>query len=281
METLTDIFANFFDWMEALPALWAYLTLFVIAYGENVVPPIPGDMVVVFAGYMAGVGLLDLWLVITLSTVGGAAGFMSMYAIGYYLGKRALTSDRYAWLPRSGIQTAQTWMDSYGFGVVAANRFLSGARSVISLTVGAAQMKPVPTLLWSTFSAALWCGLISTAGYFVGDNWRLVVEYVRAYGRWMVVILSVIGVIFLVRWYVTRGNETTTQDVESSTQDVESSTQGVEFLGGSGRDAETAGDASPNASSPENGRLADEEGPTGEKNETSGRVVSSGDDFKK
>jgi membrane protein DedA with SNARE-associated domain len=205
MQVLTEFFANFFDWMEALPAVWAYATLFIIAYGENVVPPIPGDMVVVFAGYMAGVGLLDLWLVVVLSTVGGAAGFMSMYAIGYYAGRQALTSDRYSWLPRSGIKKAQSWMDRYGFGVVAANRFLSGARSVISLTVGAAQMKPVPTLWWSTFSSALWCGLISTGGYFVGDNWRLVVEYVRAYGRWMVILLSVIAVIFAVRWYLTSG----------------------------------------------------------------------------
>jgi hypothetical protein len=43
--------------------------------------------------------------------------------------------------------------------------------------------------------------LISTAGYFVGDNWRLVVEYVRAYGRWMVILLSIVAVIVLVRWY--------------------------------------------------------------------------------
>lgn len=202
---MTEFFANFFDWMEALPAVWAYATLFIIAYGENVVPPIPGDMVVVFAGYMAGVGLLDLWLVIVLSTAGGTAGFMSMYAIGYYAGRQALTSDKYSWLPRSGIKRAQSWMDRYGFGVVAANRFLSGARSVISLTVGAAQMKPVPTLGWSTFSSALWCGLISTGGYFVGDNWRLVVEYVRAYGRWMVILLSVIAAILAVRWYLTTG----------------------------------------------------------------------------
>lgn len=201
MSTLAEFFSNFFDWMEALPAIWAYVTLFLIAYGENVVPPIPGDMVVVFAGYMAGVGLLDLWLVILLSTIGGAAGFMSVYGVGYYVGKRALTSDEYRWLPRSGVQKAQAWLKDYGYGVVAANRFLSGARSVISLTVGAAQMKPFPTLWWSTFSAAVWCGLISTAGYFVGDNWRLVVEYVRAYGRWMVILLSIVAVIVLVRWY--------------------------------------------------------------------------------
>ncbi|PEN12960.1 DedA family protein [Longibacter salinarum] len=222
MEIFAELFSNFFDWMEALPAIWAYATLFIIAYGENVLPPIPGDMVVVFAGYMAGVGLLDLWLVILLSTIGGAAGFMSMYGIGYYVGQRALTSDKYRWLPRTGIEKAQRWLHEYGYGVVAANRFLSGARSVISLTVGAAQMRPMPTLGWSTFSAAVWCGLISTGGYFVGDNWRMVVEYVRAYGRGMLILLTTIAVILLIRWYLTR-NRDASEEGPGSTQSDHSS----------------------------------------------------------
>lgn len=201
IEPLADAFSNFFTWMEALPPIWAYVTLLIIAYGENVVPPIPGDMVVVFGGYMAGVGLLDLWLVIVISTAGGAAGFMTVYEVGRRVGHAAIESERYGWLPRSGFEKARRWMERYGYGVVAANRFLSGARSVISLTVGAAQMKPGPTLLWSTVSAALWCTLIASGGYVVGDNWRLVVEYLRAYGRWMLALLAVVAVIALVRWY--------------------------------------------------------------------------------
>ena len=207
LDWLTDFFSNFFTWMEALPPLWAYVTLFIVAYGENVVPPIPGDMVVVFAGYMAGVGELDLLAVIGLATVGGALGFMSMYAIGYRVGQAVLTSDRYRWLPREGIETAQGWLDRYGYGVVAANRFLSGARSVISLAVGIAQMRAVPVLVWSTFSAAVWCGLICYGGYVVGDNWPLVVEYVRAYGRIVASLLAVGAVAFLVYRYVAKEGE--------------------------------------------------------------------------
>lgn len=250
MEMLTEFFSNFFDWMEALPAVWAYATLFIVAYGENVVPPIPGDMVVVFAGYMAGVGLLDLWAVILLSTIGGAAGFMSMYGIGYYVGRRALTSDEYRWLPRTGIESAQRWLNEYGYGVVAANRFLSGARSVISLTVGAAQMKPLPTLLWSSVSAAVWCGLISTGGYFVGDNWRLVVEYVRTYGRWMVIILTTIAVVLAIRWYWTRepgddtaGDGTVGEDTASDANVGDSGTEAPATTDRAGEDGAGEPDA--------------------------------------
>lgn len=198
---MLDGVSDFFAWMKALPAVWAYLTLLVVAYGENVLPPIPGDMVVVFAGYMAGLGLLHLGIVIALSTLGGALGFMSMYAVGYKLGRNVLNPDRLQWLPRQGFDRAQRWLQQYGYGVIAANRFLSGARSVISLTAGMFQMDATRTAWWCTVSALVWTGLISYAGYAVGENWDLVVQYLRTYGR-VVLTLLVLGALVLgVRWY--------------------------------------------------------------------------------
>jgi membrane protein DedA with SNARE-associated domain len=209
---MLEWFSNFFTWMQGLPPVWAYLTLLLIAYGENVLPPIPGDMVVVFGGYLAGLGQLHLGLVVALSTVGGALGFMTMFVVGTRLGRSLLDPDRFGWLPRDGIEKARRWIQKYGYGVVAANRFLSGARSVISLTAGMAQMDPLRTLWWCTVSALVWTGLISYAGYAVGENWELVVTYLRAYGRVILTILLVVGGGLLGRWYwrrQARGEERT------------------------------------------------------------------------
>jgi membrane protein DedA with SNARE-associated domain len=201
---MLDWFSDFFTWMEALPVAWAYVTLFVIAYGENVVPPIPGDMVVVFGGYLAGIGRLDLFWVVVLATIGGALGFMSMYAVGVRLGTAVTDPDRFQWLPQEGFDKAQRWVAKYGFGVVAANRFLSGARSVISLTVGIARMSAWRAAVWSTFSAAVWTALISYAGYAVGDNWEIVAVYLRAYGRTILGLLALVGLFLGVRWWMRR-----------------------------------------------------------------------------
>jgi membrane protein DedA with SNARE-associated domain len=198
---MLEWFSNFFGWMQGLPPLWAYVTLLIVAYGENVAPPIPGDMVVVFGGYLAGLGQLHLGVVVALSTVGGALGFMTVFALGYRLGEAVLDPDRLPWLPRDGVETARRWIHRYGYGVVAANRFLSGARSVISLTAGIAQMEPWRTFWWCTVSALVWTGLISYAGYAVGDNWDLVVEYLRAYGRVILTLLLLLGAGLLARWY--------------------------------------------------------------------------------
>lgn len=204
---MLDGFFQFFTWMESLPPVWAYLTILIIAYGENVMPPIPGDVVIVFGGYLAGLGQIHLGIVIVLSTVGGALGFMTMYAVGYKLGRAVLNPDRLQWMPREGFDRAQRWIQKYGYGVIAANRFLSGARSVISLTAGMFRMDVGRTAWWCTVSALVWTGLISYAGYAVGENWDLVVRYLRAYGRIVLILLILLAAGLGARWYWRRERE--------------------------------------------------------------------------
>ncbi|GIV62088.1 MAG: hypothetical protein KatS3mg044_0954 [Rhodothermaceae bacterium] len=198
-----ELFTDIFDWMAALPPLYAYAAILIIAYGENVVPPIPGDMVVVFGGYLVGLGRLDFTLVVLLATLGGALGFMTMYAIGYRLGNALLTSPRFRFLPRDRIEQARRQVQRWGYGIVLANRFLSGLRSVISLTVGMAHMNAWKTAVYATLSAAVWTTLIAYLGYMVGENWEAVRGYLQTYG-WVVGSLIVLFVLVQVVRFVLR-----------------------------------------------------------------------------
>jgi len=198
-----DFLAELVEWMAGLPAIWAYTLVLVVAYGENVLPPIPGDMIVVFGGYMAGLNLLDPWLVIGLSTIGGTLGFMSMYAIGHRIGHGLLDESRYRWIPRGRIEKVRRILHDRGFLLIVANRFLSGLRSVISLTVGMAHMSQGKTWLWSGVSSLLWCALLTWAGVLVGENWEVVSEYLRTYGA---VITGLIVLFVLIQWIRYRRN---------------------------------------------------------------------------
>lgn len=196
-----DLFVDFFDWMSSLPAIWVYVTILVVAYGENLAPPIPGDMVVVFGGYLAGLGQLNLFSVVVMSTIGGALGFMTMYAIGHRVGERLLEPGRARWIPRAKVQRARQSIRRWGYGVVAANRFLSGLRSVISLTVGMAHMKPWRTAIYATLSAAVWTGLIAYMGHLAGENWEAVKGYLSTYGRVIMGLIALFVVVLVVRAY--------------------------------------------------------------------------------
>lgn len=210
-EVLTEII----DWMDALAPIWAYAIILLIAYGENLVPPVPGDMVVVFGGVLAGRGQLDLAVVVVLSTVGGVAGFMTVYAFGRYVGNEVLESDRFTWIPTGQVEKARRWIHRWGYGVVAANRFLSGARAVIALTVGMAKMEPWKTASFATLSAVLWTTLISFAGYAVGDNWQIISVYLREYGRVVFGAVVLFAAIQATRYYLGRRRQAAARAEES------------------------------------------------------------------
>lgn len=201
---MSNFLQDFVTWMEAVPPLWAYGAILLIAYGENVVPPIPGDMVVVFGGYLAGIGELDFLVVVLLSTVGGALGFMTMFAIGYVIGDAVKNPDRFRWIPTKQIVKAESWLERWGYGLVAANRFLSGLRSVISLAVGITRLNPFYTALFATLGAVVWTALIAYAGYAVGDNWPTIGTYLRDYGRAVMALVLLALVVHFVRRYLKR-----------------------------------------------------------------------------
>lgn len=201
-----DLLVTIVDWMSSLPPSMAYLTILSVAYLENIIPPIPGDMLIVFGGYMAGLGLLSLWLVVLLATIGGSLGFLTMYGIGYKVGEGLLDPAKYKWLPKQKFEVVRGKLQKWGFRLVAANRFLSGLRSVISLTVGMAHMSVRQTAVWCTLSALVWTALIAGAGYYVGENWGVVGEYLRGYGT---IVTSIIVLFVLyqgVRAFVDRKN---------------------------------------------------------------------------
>jgi len=190
-----DLFTQTLDWMASLPPVLMYLTVLVIAYGENVVPPIPGDMIVVFGGYLAGISTLNIWVVILLSTIGGTVGFMTMFFAGNRLGEAILDPNRLRWLPKDQIMVGRKWLQRWGFGLILANRFLSGTRSVISIVAGTAHMDARKVFIFSTISSAVWTFLIAWGGYLLGDNWETVGDYLATYGRFMLwaVIVFVAG----------------------------------------------------------------------------------------
>lgn len=202
-ETLTQLV----EWMVALSPVWVYFIVLGIAWLENVVPPIPGDMVVVFGGYLAGLGRVDIWIVILLATIGGAAGFMTMYWFGHMFGTAVLEPDRFRWLPKHRIRKVNIKLREWGYGLVAANRFLSGLRSVISLTVGMAHMHPWITALFATLSAFVWTTGLAVIGRLLGENWDVVRGYLQAYGWIIMGLVAVVVAIQVIRWRIRKADD--------------------------------------------------------------------------
>ncbi len=194
-EWLSDIL----DWIAVLSPVWIYGVVFLVSWLENVVPPVPGDLLVVFAGYLAGLGKAEPMMLVAVATVGGTAGFMSMFAVGRRLGNAVLAPDRFRWLPKERIGRARNHVSRWGYTLVAANRFLSGLRSVISLSVGMSEKRAGPTVLFSFASSLVWCVLLVYGGVYLGTNWEKVSGWLQAWG-WAMTGTLVVVVLLRYLW---------------------------------------------------------------------------------
>jgi membrane protein DedA with SNARE-associated domain len=179
--------------------LMAYLVFLLSAYAENVLPPVPGDTVVVLGAYLVSTGQLDFWGVYLATTFGSEIGFLTMYLIGRRYGRSFIYNKKYGarMFKEEHIRKVEKWFSRWGYWVIFANRFLSGTRSVISLFAGSFHLHPVPVILLSTLSALIWNALLLIAGMLLGKNWQVISDIISRYNQ-VFIVLFIGLLIFLV-----------------------------------------------------------------------------------
>lgn len=184
------------DWILTLSPASIYAIFIIIAYVENIVPPLPGDVLVAFGGYLAAEQLVSFTTLLITTTIASVVGFMSMYAIGYYFGDKIETHRSEFWLMRivdvKYFDRGKRWMQRWGQGVILANRFLAGTRSVISVTAGLSKTKIYSTITSSAISSILWNFILMWMGWIVHENWQIIGHYLNIYGWTILVILTLI-----------------------------------------------------------------------------------------
>jgi len=194
---------NVFGYVDPVTA---YLVLFLCAYTENVIPPIPGDTVVLIGAYLVSTQRLDFIGVYLATTLGSTAGFITMYIVGKYAGQAFLDSRRgQRWFKEKYLNRTRTWFARWGYWVIIANRFLAGTRSVISLFAGLFHLRFTLVLLLALLGSALWNALLITGGVMLGRNWPLLEKWISRYNQ-ILLILLVAGIVYWVvrKYYVKR-----------------------------------------------------------------------------
>lgn len=199
MEALLDTFTT---WVSMLHPSVIVLLISLIAYIENIVPPIPGDLVVVFAGVLASEGVIRIVPVYLGTTVASVVGFLSMYYVGVYIrGKSVQLNDPSSWfrkfLDPKHLKKSRKWMNKWGQWVIVGNRFLAGTRSVIALTAGYSRTNLIYTSINSFISSLLWNGILIFAGFLIHENWSIIGKYLSIYSRSIIVVLIIVAAIVL------------------------------------------------------------------------------------
>lgn len=177
--------------LQSLPPWGVIAAVFIIAYVENLFPPSPSDVLLVFAGTLIGIGAADAYSLLAASTFGAVSGFATAYAIGRRYGPRVIASPLVPFLDAELIKRVQRWFDRYHGLIIVVNRFLAGTRAVIAFAAGITHMPFPRTVLYCTISAAAWNALLLWLGSLAGTRWRDINNYLGTYG-WVVTILLVL-----------------------------------------------------------------------------------------
>ncbi|WP_242979071.1 DedA family protein [Rhodohalobacter mucosus] len=184
------------DWILTLSPLSIYTIFFLVAYIENIIPPLPGDVLVAFGGYLAAEQIIGFVPVLIITTLASVIGFMNMYLFGKYFGDRIEVQRRRFWLMRfidiKYFDRGKRWMHNWGQGVILANRFLAGTRSVIALTAGITKTKVYSTMLSSFISSLVWNFTLLMLGWIVYENWAVIGNYLNIYGRVILILIVVV-----------------------------------------------------------------------------------------
>jgi membrane protein DedA with SNARE-associated domain len=190
------------------PAM-AYMILGISAFTENVLPPIPGDTVVVLGAYLVSIGQLTFLGVYISTTIGSVAGFVTMYYIGRKFGRSFIyKKSRLKIFKEEDIRKTEIWFGKWGYWVIVANRFLSGTRSVISLFAGLFHLNALFVIALSIVSAAIWNGLLLIAGMAVGKNWEIIMNIISQYNKVLIAVtVIIVGYIIYRKYYKNKSED--------------------------------------------------------------------------
>jgi membrane protein DedA with SNARE-associated domain len=186
------------DWIIGFVRSGGYAGIAFLMTIENLFPPIPSELIMPLAGYLAADDSLVLSVAIAAGTCGSLVGAVALYYAGSRLGSDRVKRfvDRHGcWVAvsRADLDRSEEWFRRHQLLAVLVCRLVPGIRSVISIPAGIARMNFGLFLLATLVGSAVWAAVLACAGYWLGRNFEAIEQWVGG------VTLAVIAV--LLAWY--------------------------------------------------------------------------------
>lgn len=147
-------------WIMDMVTATGYLGIVVLMFVENVFPPIPSELIMPLAGYMATQGTLAFIGVVIAGTLGSVLGALPLYYLGRKVGEERVktfadTYGRWLTVSRKDIEQAKGWFDRHGGMAVLICRLVPGVRSLISIPAGVDRMSIMSFLIYTVIGTSL------------------------------------------------------------------------------------------------------------------------------
>lgn len=186
---------------------FGYFGIFFLIALENIFPPIPSEVILLFGGFMTTYTKLNLFGVVIASTLGSLLGAIALYFVGKILNKERLKKivngkiGKVLRLKASDIDKADHWFDTKGNKTVFFCRFIPIVRSLISIPAGMSEMPMGKFLLYTTTGTLIWNTVLSLLGNKVGENWEDILLIFENYSHIAAIVLVIIFLVGIYYFY--------------------------------------------------------------------------------
>lgn len=186
---------------------FGYFGIFFLIALENIFPPIPSEVILLFGGFMTTYTKLNLFGVVIASTIGSLLGAIALYFVGKILNKERLKKivngkiGKVLRLKASDIDKADHWFDTKGNKTVFFCRFIPIVRSLISIPAGMSEMPMGKFLLYTTTGTLIWNTVLSLLGNKVGENWEDILLIFENYSHIVAIVLVIIFLVGIYYFY--------------------------------------------------------------------------------
>lgn len=195
-----DFLHNSLQLIEQYMLAYGYWAVFFGVMLENAGLPVPGETILLVAGYFASTGVFRMPLVMLIAASGAVVGDNIGFWVGHHFGRGFLLKvGRFFFLTPKRLEHMEHYFKSHGNKTILVARFITGLRVFAALLAGASKMPWRVFVVYNVAGAILWSVVITTLGYIFGQSLPLLVKWVGRSGTILLIAAVVIG---LVIWRV-------------------------------------------------------------------------------
>ena len=189
------------QWLLDTIGVMGYPGIFLLMAMESSVIPLPSELVMPPAGYLAFQGQMNLGAAILCGTAGSLAGAYINYFVSHRLGRPlVLKYGRYVLITPEKFERVERFFLRHGEISTFIGRLLPVVRHLISIPAGLSGMHHLKFSFYTLAGAAIWCSILTGIGYFIGENQQLIMQYSHKALLW-IVLFSIALVAAYIRWH--------------------------------------------------------------------------------
>ena len=186
-------------------SLLAYLTISLAMFLENIIPPIPSEIIMPLGGFFVYQQKLNFYILVFWGLFGTILGSLPWYYLGKLANEKRLSNfldkrGKYLGITSDDLHKSKKWFDKYGVSLVFWGRLVPGIRTLISVPAGMELMPLRKFLIWTTLGSLIWVVLLSYAGYLFGENYQIIEKYLDQIKYVVKPILIFIFIYFLIKF---------------------------------------------------------------------------------